>query len=85
VAELYRWAANFDNFEPFRKYLDLIGYAETAYGEELALADWKAPASGLGYMELAKLADALTEYANRPQEVERWIMELLEVEGEAGL
>ena len=85
VADLYRWSANFDNFSPFRKFLDLIGYAETAYGEEMTLAEWKSPSEGLGYLELGKLAEALTEYANRPQEVERWIMELLEVESEAGL
>lgn len=86
VADLYRWSANFDNFEPFRKFLDLIGFAETYYGDDsVTLAEWKRPASGFGYLELGKLAEALTEYANRPQEVERWIMELLEVEGESGL
>ena len=85
VADLYRWSANYEDFKPFRKFLDLIGYAETAYGEEMTLADWERPAEGLGYLELGKLAEALTEYANRPADVERWVMELLEVEGEAGL
>lgn len=85
VASLYRWSANYDDFKPFRKFLDLIGYPETAYGEELSLADWSRPADGLGYMELGYLAEALTEYANRPEEVERWVMELLEVESEVGL
>jgi hypothetical protein len=86
VATLYRWSANYDDFLPFRKFLDLIGFAETYYGDDsVTLVDWKRPADGLGYMELGYLADALTEYANRPQEVERWIMQLLEVEGESGL
>ena len=86
VAALYRWSANYTDFLPFRKFLDLIGFAETYYGDDsVTLADWKQPSEGFGYMELGYLADALTEYANRPQEVERWIMELLEVEAESGL
>jgi hypothetical protein len=84
VADLYRWSANYDDFLPFRKFLDLIGYADEEWGSE-AIADWKEPWRGLGYMELAQLADALTEYANRPLDVKEWIGKLLEVEGEAGL
>lgn len=84
VADLYRWSANYEDFIPFRKFLDLIGYADEEWEGE-ALADWKEPWRGLGYMELAQLADALTEYANRPLDVKEWIGKLLEVEGEAGL
>jgi len=86
IANLYRWSANFDHFTPFRKFLDLINFADTYYGDDsVTLADWKHPANGLGYMELGYLADALTEYANRPQDVEKWIMQLLEIESESGL
>jgi hypothetical protein len=85
VGDLYNWSGNFDNFAPFRKFLDLIGYAEEMYGEEISLADWKNPSFSLGYIELGKLGEALTEYANRPQEVTRFIAELLEVEEEFGL
>lgn len=83
IADLYRWSANYDDFLPFRKFLDLIGYTNEEYG--IVLADWKEPHRGLGYMELAHLADALTEYANRPYDVTRWITDLLGVEAESGL
>lgn len=83
VASLYRWSANYTDFLPFRKFLDLIGYTEEEYGEPLA--DWKRPTEGLGYVELGYFADALTEYANRPHDVTRWITDLLGVEAESGL
>lgn len=86
VADLYRWSANYDDFKPFRKFLDLIGYPETYYGDDsVTLADWSKPSDGFGYLELSKLADALQEYTARPEDVERWIVELLEVEIESGL
>lgn len=85
VGELYHWASNYNNFSPFRKFLDLIGYYEEMYGEEIAIANWERPSFELGYVELSKLGEALTEYANRPEEVTRFIAELLEVEQEHGL
>lgn len=85
VGELYNWASNYNNFSPFRKFLDLIGYTEEMYGEEVPLANWERPSFELGYVELGKLGEALTEYANRPEEVTRFIAELLEVEQEHGL
>jgi hypothetical protein len=85
VGELYHWASNYNNFSPFRKFLDLIGYTEEMYGEEMPLANWERPSFELGYVELGKLGEALTEYANRPNEVTRFIAELLEVEQEHGL
>lgn len=85
VGELYHWSSNYNNFSPFRKFLDLIGFTEEMYGEEVPLANWERPAFELGYIELGKLGEALTEYANRPEDVERFIAELLEVEQEHGL
>lgn len=85
VGELYHWASNYNNFSPFRKFLDLIGYNEEMYGEEIVIANWERPSFELGYVELGKLGEALTEYANRPEEVTRFIAELLEVEQEHGL
>jgi hypothetical protein len=56
VADLYRWSANYDDFLPFRKFLDLIGFPETYYGDDsVTLVDWKRPAEGLGYMELLEV------------------------------
>lgn len=85
VGELYHWSSNYNNFSPFRKFLDLIGFTEEMYGEEVPLANWERPSFELGYVELGKLGEALTEYANRPEDVERFIAELLEVEQEHGL
>jgi hypothetical protein len=83
VESLYSFASNHEGFAPFRKYLDLIGYTEEEVGS--ALGDWSKPSSALGYMELGLLGDALTEYANRPQDVEAFVKELLSVEGEFGI
>ena len=82
VGELYHWSSNYNNFSPFRKFLDLIGYTEEMDGDEAPLANWERPSFELGYVELGKLGEALTEYANRPQEITRFITELLEVETE---
>jgi hypothetical protein len=85
VETLYSWASNYEDYAPFRKFLDLIGYADTAYGDDsIVFGDWKRPASSLGYVELGYLADALSEYANRPLDVDKWVMELLEIESEHG-
>ena len=75
---LYEWSLNHENCEPFRKFLDLIGYSEDVIGS--ISGDWKKPSQFLGFMELDYLADALKEYANNPSEVERFIDELLELE-----
>lgn len=86
VAELYRWSSNFGDFAPFRKFLDLINYAETAYGDnDLKFASWKKPSEGFGYVELGLLAGALDQYSDRPIDCDKWIMELLEIESEVGL
>ena len=87
VAELYRWSANnYEDYAPFRKFLDLIGYADTAYGDDsLVMGDWSRPSSSLGYVELGLLAGALDQYSDRPLDVDKWVMELLEIESELGL
>lgn len=82
VEALYSWSSNHDGYEPFRKFLDLIGYTIDHY--DTTFGDWKDPSKSLGYMEIGRLADALTEYANRPQDVTRFIRELIEVEIEHG-
>lgn len=86
VAELYRWSANYEDFAPFRKFLDLINYADTAYGDDsVVMGDWSRPSSSLGYVELGLLAGALDHYSDRPVDCNKWIMELLEIESEVGL
>jgi hypothetical protein len=67
VARLWSWSSNYDHATPASFFLDLIGYSDDNYGEPLtSMAD--VP-HRLGYLELGLLADALNEYANRPQDV----------------
>jgi hypothetical protein len=83
IESLYSWASNYQGMTPFRKFLDLVSYSSETYGSPLA--DWKEPSDCLGYMELGKLGEALTEWANRPLDCEAWVSELLSVESEHGL
>ena len=83
VESLYSFASNHEGFAPFRKFLDLIGYTEEEFGSPLG--NWSKPASAFGYMELGLLADALTEYANRPNDVKAYLLQLLEIEAEFGI
>jgi hypothetical protein len=78
VADLYHWSTNYDAGKgPFTLFLDLIGFSADEYGESLyVLGD----ASGLGYVELGKLAVALTEYADRPHDVRAFVEALMEAE-----
>jgi hypothetical protein len=64
-------------------FLDLVGHSAENLGE--SLADWKDPSESMGYVELGKLGEALVEWANRPQDCETFVSELLSVESEFGL
>ena len=83
IESLYSWSSNYQDFKPFRKFLDLVGHSAENLGSPLA--DWAEPSDSLGYVELGKLGEALVEWANRPQECEDFISELLNVESEFGL
>jgi len=80
IARCWNWSFNFNNFEPFRMLLDLIGFSEGEYGENLH--DLNKDAS-TGLIELNMIADALKEYANRPSDCEDWIRDLIEIEIES--
>lgn len=82
IADLYSWSSNFDHLNPFRIFLDLVGYSLENLGEALVQDITKTP---LGSLELSKLGEALVEWANRPQDCEAWVSELLSVESEFGL
>ena len=83
INSLYSWASNYQDMKPFRKLLDLVGYSMQEFAHPLA--NWADPSDSLGFIELAKIAEALTEWANRPQDCEAWVSELLSVESEFGL
>lgn len=74
---LFEWSLNCEG-EPFRKFLDLIGYSDENFGK--SVGDWSEPSKNLGYLELSYLADALNEYADNPHEIFKYIDELFEAE-----
>lgn len=82
INSLYSWSSNFDHLAPFRLFLDLVGYSLENLGEALIHDLRETP---LGSMELSKIGEALIEWANRPQDCEAFVSELLSVESEFGL
>lgn len=75
--DLYSWSLNYDAGKgPFTLFLDLIGWSEDAYGETY----YDLKGASLGYLELSKLAEALTEYADRPHDVREYVDALMEAE-----
>jgi hypothetical protein len=78
VADLWNWSTNYDAGKgPASLFLDLIGYSADEFGENLYVL---GNASGLGYVELGKLAAALTEYADRPGDVREYVEALMAAE-----
>ena len=75
VAGLANWSHNCDHPTPFALFLDLIGWSETELGENITS---KLPR--LGYLELDYLAEAIREYAKRPNDVHQWVNELIKEE-----
>ena len=77
IQDLYSWSLNYPaGAGPFSLLLDLIGWSDEQLGEPLySLKD-----SSLGYLELSKLAAALTEYSERPSDVRAYVDKLLEAE-----
>jgi hypothetical protein len=77
VQDLYSWSLNYDAGKgPFTLFCDLIGWSEDNLGEPMySLKD-----ASLGYVELDKLAKALTEYADRPHDVTAYVDELIAAE-----
>lgn len=77
VQDLYSWSLNYDSAEgPFTLFIDMIGYSEDEYGE--VMYAYPLDSSKLGYMELSKLADALQQYATRPDAVRGYVGALLD-------
>ena len=74
VADLWYWSTNYDAGRgPITLFLDLIGWSEENIGEPL----YNLKDASLGYVELDKLAKALTQYADRPTDVMEWVEGLL--------
>lgn len=80
TAALFQWSDNYDHGQkPSQLFLDLTGISADYLDCEMDLYDYNARA--VGYLELDMLADALKEYAARPQDVARFVTSLLEADG----
>ncbi len=79
VQDLYSWSLNYDAGNgPFALFLDLIGWSDEEIGSPLY--DMGACPSMLGYLEIGKLAVALTEYADAPHDVRAYVDALMTAE-----
>ncbi len=77
VAGLYDWSTNYDPGRgPMTLYLDLLGWSDEQLGETL----YDLSTASLGYLELSKLAAALQQYAERPNEVRAYVDQLMNAE-----
>ena len=60
IEELFDWSSNFDcGKNPYCIFLDLIGFSEEEYGEEMFTYTGKSFSQILGYKELCLLSAAL--------------------------
>lgn len=77
VTDLYSWSLNYyAGNGPFMLFLDIIGWSEDNIGQ--AMFDFNI--ASLGYIEIDRLAQALTEYTDRPYIV-RDFVDLLMTKG----
>lgn len=79
IARLWVWSSNFAYPSPATVFIDLIGYSEEEYG--VVMTTMKQAVRCLGYMELGMLGDALSEYAERPNQARDYIRAILNAEG----
>lgn len=77
VQDLYSWSTNYDPGKgPFSLFLDLIGYSEDEFGEDV----YNMRDRSLGYLELSKLASALESYSVDPHGVREYVDLLMRAE-----
>ena len=61
LTELFEWSGNFDSGNnPFCVYLDLIGYSQEHYGNNIVAN----PSDCLGYLEYTMLSNCLALFKN---------------------
>jgi hypothetical protein len=83
IVSLYNWSTNFQAGEgPFALFLDLIGWSEDNIGETLFAKPEVSFASRLGCIELSRLGEALTAYADLPFTVGEFVDRLMDAESE---
>lgn len=71
LVDLLSWSMNYERgsiADPWNWFLDLVGFSQEHYGERISPAFYRpSDFDGLGYVELWKLAEALTAWANDPE------------------
>jgi hypothetical protein len=79
VSALWSLSSNYDYPTPATVFLDLIGFSEEEYGEPLTTM--KQAVEVLDWLAISYVADALQEFANRPNDVRVYVQNLLDAEG----
>jgi hypothetical protein len=79
VSALWSLSSNYDYPTPATVFLDLIGYSVEELGEPLTTM--QEAVKVLDFLALSYIADALQEFANRPDDVRVYVRNLLEAEG----
>ena len=80
VARLWSWSENHSYPTPANVFMDLIGLSQDLMGEPFCTMTQAQ--EKLGYLEIGMLADALQEYADRPQDVLSYLNNLIPAEME---
>lgn len=80
AAALWEWSTNCEFPTPFGLFCDLTGISETEFGQKVA-----ANIGALGYIEMDYLGEALTEFAQNPVDVMKWVLQILALEANATL
>jgi hypothetical protein len=79
VSALWSLSSNYDYPTPATVFLDLIGYSEEELGEPLTTM--AEAVRVLDFLAIGYIADALQEFANRPDDVRIYVRNLLAAEG----
>lgn len=73
VADLYRWATNYDyqTGTPYWAFCDLIGYSDEEFGQKMNPASFT-----LDYSSADVFSAALNDWSERPGDVQEFISQL---------
>lgn len=78
IQDLYSWSLNYDAGKgPFSLFVDIIGWSDDNLGGNVYSGSYP-----IGWMEADKLANALREWADRPETVQDYVDALVGAETE---
>ncbi len=79
VSALWSWSSNYDYPTPATVFLDLIGHSMEEF--EQPFTTMEQAVKVLDWLAISYVADALQEFASRPNDVRAYVEKLLEAEG----